>query len=95
MQNKGNSVVKKGVYALCRHPGVIWFFFFYLFLWLATGIKIMLWSGIIWTGMDILHIYIQDRWLFPKTLKGYELYKKEVPFLIPNLTSAKKCFNTL
>lgn len=90
-----NTIVEKGVYALCRHPGVIWFFFFYLFLWLATGIKFMMWAGIIWTVMDILHVYIQDRWLFPKNLQGYEFYKQKVPFLIPNLKSTKQCFITL
>jgi len=92
---KGAAVVDRGVYALCRHPGVIWFFLFYLFLWLATGIKTMLWAGSIWTVMDIIHVYIQDRWLFPKTLQGYESYKKKVPFLIPDLASAKRCIVTL
>lgn len=92
---KENNVVDTGMYALCRHPGVIWFFFFYLFLWLASGIKIIFWAAFIWTVMDIIHVYVQDRWLFPKTLKRYELYKKNVPFLIPDFNSIKRMFMTL
>lgn len=85
-----NSVIDTGMYALCRHPGVIWFFFFYLFLWLASGANLMLWAGLIWTFMDVLHVYIQDRWLFSRGLKGYEHYRKTTPFLIPTLPSIKR-----
>lgn len=87
----GNNVVDRGMYALCRHPGVIWFFFFYLFLWPASGKMIMLWAGLIWTIMDIIHVYIEDRWFFPASLSGYGRYKKAVPFLIPNPASIRRC----
>jgi protein-S-isoprenylcysteine O-methyltransferase Ste14 len=30
--NQANTVIDSGMYALCRHPGVIWFFCFYLYL---------------------------------------------------------------
>lgn len=87
-----NQVVDTGMYALSRHPGVICFFFIYLFLWLASGKMLLLWAGIIWTGLDILHVYIQDRWLFPPMLKGYEQYREKAPFLIPTKASIKRCF---
>lgn len=87
---KESAIVETGMYALCRHPGVIWFFFFYLFLWLASGIEIMMWAGIIWTFMDTVYVYVQDRWIFPKMIKGYGSYKRQVPFLIPNLGSVKR-----
>ncbi|MFX4263474.1 hypothetical protein ACOBQJ_14915 [Pelotomaculum propionicicum] len=89
---RGNTVVDRGLYALCRHPGVIWFFFFYLFLWLACGKAIMMWAGIVWTIMDIIYVYVEDRWFFPSAINGYEQYKSKVPFLIPNPASIKKCF---
>ena len=92
---KVRPVVDTGMYALCRHPGVIWFFFSYLFLWLASGKIVMMWAGILWTVMDIIHVYVQDRWLFPKTLNGYDQYKRKFPFLIPNLGSIKKSIITL
>lgn len=92
---KGKNVVDTGMYALCRHPGVLWFIFLYVFLWLATGKMMMMWAGIVWTVMDIIHVYIQDRWLFPRTLNGYRHYKKKVPFLLPSLASIKNCVSSL
>lgn len=89
-----NTVVNTGMYALCRHPGVLWFFFFYLFLWMASGKTVLIWAGFIWTAMDVLYVFIQDRWLFPKTFAAYEEYKQEVPFLIPTPASIKKCMYT-
>ena len=89
-----NTVVDTGMYALCRHPGVIWFFFLYLFLWLSSGIKIMMWAGLVWTLMDVFHVYLQDNWFFPLSLKDYELYKTGTPFLIPSLGSIKKSITT-
>lgn len=86
-----NTVVDRGMYALCRHPGVIWFFFFYLFLWLASGKTMMMRAGIIWTAINIFYVYIEDRWFFPAIINGYDLYKSKVPFLIPNSASIKKC----
>ncbi|MDD4335469.1 MAG: hypothetical protein PHY77_07670 [Desulfotomaculaceae bacterium] len=86
-----NTVVDRGMYALCRHPGVLWFFFFYLFLWLASGKAMMMWAGIIWTVMDIIYVYIEDRWFFPAVINGYDQYKRKVPFLIPHPASIKKC----
>ncbi len=86
-----NTVVDRGMYACCRHPGVIWFFFFYFFLWLASGKMIMAWAGITWTAMNIIYVYIEDRWFFPAIFNDYDLYKSKVPFLIPSLISIKKC----
>jgi protein-S-isoprenylcysteine O-methyltransferase Ste14 len=87
---KDNTVVDTGMYALCRHPGAIWVFSFYLFLWLASGKMMMLWAGIIWTVMNTILVYVEDRWIFPKILNGYDHYKTTVPFLIPSLTGCKK-----
>jgi len=89
-----NPVVDTGMYALCRHPGVIWFFLFYLFLWLASGLKLMLWAGLIWTIMDVIHVYIQDRWLFPQCLQDYHMYRSTTPFLVPTLSSMKRSVAT-
>ncbi len=91
---ENNEVVNTGMYALCRHPGVIWFFFLFLFLFLVSGIKMMLWAGLMWTVLDVVHVYLQDRWFFPLTLKDYHLYQKDTPFLVPNGESIKKCVTT-
>jgi protein-S-isoprenylcysteine O-methyltransferase Ste14 len=93
--NKNNNVVDTGMYSLCRHPGVLWFAFFFLFLWLASGKTIMMWAGIIWTGLNILLVYIEDTIIFPKELIGYNEYKKRVPFILPNYRTIKKTISTL
>ncbi len=87
--NIGNKVVDTGMFALSRHPGVIWFFFLSIFLWLASGKMMMIWAGIIWTAFDVLHVYIQDRWQFPLMFSDYNVYIRKVPFLIPTLQSIK------
>ena len=89
ISNRGNQVTDKGMYALSRHPGVICFFSFFLFLWLASGKMIILWAGLVWTIMDIIHVYVQDRWIFPITLNGYNEYKKTTPFLVPNYSNLR------
>ncbi len=86
---KSNKVVDTGMFALARHPGVIWFFFLFLFLWLATGKMMLMWAGIIWTAMDVLHVYIQDRYQFPLMFEDYDVYTRKVPFLIPTKDSIK------
>ena len=87
--NKGNTVVNTGMYALCRHPGVFWFFLFYLFLGLAFSNKLLLIAGFVWTSIDVIYVYIQDRWIFPIILEDYHAYQKQVPFLLPNKTSLR------
>lgn len=86
-------LVDTGMYALCRHPGVIWFFWFYLFLWLASGKIIVVWAALVWTIMDIVHVYVQDRWIFSSTISGYSKYQNTTPFLIPDMNSIKKCLS--
>jgi protein-S-isoprenylcysteine O-methyltransferase Ste14 len=85
------SVVDTGLYALCRHPGVWGFFAFYLFAFLATGNGDLLIAGLIWTLFDVLHVTTQDLWFFPKTLPGYDEYRKSTPFLFFGLIQIRRC----
>ena len=87
-----DRVIDTGIYALCRHPGVLFFFFVFLFLWLATGRIVILAACIVWTIMDVIHVFIQDRFFFPHTLQRYEKYQRNVPFLIPTPGSMKRFF---
>lgn len=87
IEAKKNTVVKTGMYALCRHPGVIWFFFFYFFLALTLSSSLLLLAALVWTSLNIIYVVIQDNWIFPITLAGYEAYKQEVPFLLPDKNS--------
>lgn len=92
---KRNTVVTTGMYALCRHPGVLWFFLFYCLSGLAFNNQLLLIAAMIWTLLDIVYVYIQDRWIFPIILEDYHIYQQQVPFIIPNLTSLQHSLASL
>lgn len=83
-----------GFYALCRHPGVLWFIGFYFSLWLALSGSLLLLAGIVFSLLNLAYIVLQDRWIFMKTFSDYGEYKKTTPFLIPTRQSLKRCVQT-
>lgn len=83
-----------GFYALCRHPGVLWFFFFYLSLGAVWRDPMFFFTGMSYSLCNLLYVVFQDFWVFPKTLEGYEAYKKQTPFLIPTGKSIMRCIKT-
>lgn len=95
VEDKTNQTIDTGVYALCRHPGVWGFFMMYLFLFLATGNFLFLVACILWTALDIIHVWIQDVYFFPKTLHGYKAYQQSTPFLLFNAESFSTCIRTI
>lgn len=88
-------VCKRGVYALCRHPGVLWFILFYLFLGLAFMLPLLFTAAAVFSALNILYVLFQDNWTFMKSFTDYEDYKSYTPFLIPNLQSINRCFHTI
>lgn len=88
-------VYKEGVYSLCRHPGVLWFFFLYLFLAMMAGTGLMAAVCVEYSGLNLLYVWFQDRVTFKRTLYGYEEYQRETPFLIPNRKSILTCIRFL
>lgn len=93
---KSNDVVvNQGIYALCRHPGVIWFILFYFFYWLFTGITLMMWAGITFSILNLIYILLQEKYIFCKLFIDYDLYQKSTPFFIPNCSSINRCFNAM
>lgn len=85
----------KGVYGLCRHPGVLWFAGFYFFLAaVAGGTDSFFFAGCL-TGFNICYVIFQDLWTFPQTFSNYGEYKKKTPFLIPNRASIRVCLKTI
>lgn len=84
----------RGMYALCRHPGVLWFCFVYLFLALAWGTATVWAMGIFYSLMNVGYVVLQDLWTFPRTFEDYEGYRKRVPFLIPTAGSMKRAWET-
>ena len=83
------SVCTTGVYALCRHPGVLWFAGVYACLWLAAGLP--LWEAALYSGLNVLLVVFEDRCVFPAQLEGYDAYQAQTPFLLPNRQSIRAC----
>jgi len=93
--NATPKVYQDGFYALCRHPGVLWFMGFYFFLWLTLKIPLLLPAAIIFSASNVIYVIFQDHWTFPRIFEDYNDYKKHTPFIIPNFKSIKRCLQTL
>jgi protein-S-isoprenylcysteine O-methyltransferase Ste14 len=90
-----SDLVDTGTYALCRHPGVLWFGLMFFFLFFATGAKQLIPAGIIWTSVDVFHVFLQEKLFFPKMFPRYKNYMRDVPMLIPTGKSIKRCIETI
>lgn len=86
-----HKVYKQGMYALCRHPGVLWFALFYVCYAIALGKPTALWAALLFSLWNILYVVLQDRFFFPRLFDDYEQYRESTPFLIPNSGSIRKC----
>ncbi len=88
------NVCDKGVYALCRHPGVICFFVIYLFLGLAA-LPTQFWKiGVVLSVLNLSYAWFQDCVTFKKTFDNYKEYCNQVPFIIPNRESIRNARRT-
>lgn len=87
-------VCDRGMYALCRHPGVIWLSLMYLCLAVSWGTPLCWWVWALYSILDIAYVVLQDCWTFPKTFENYEMYKNTTPFLIPTGNSIRKAWQT-
>ena len=82
------------MYALCRHPGVLWFAVAYLCLGLLLGAPKAAVFALVMTGLNIAYVLFQDCWTFPKSFVNYEEYRRTTPFLLPTPGSAVRCVRT-
>jgi protein-S-isoprenylcysteine O-methyltransferase Ste14 len=85
----GRKTVKTGMYALCRHPGAIWFILLYLCLCGSFGIP--LYAVFIFSGLDLALIVFEDSVVFPEIFSDYTDYQKTVPFIVPTAESVSRC----
>ena len=76
-------LVDTGAYAVCRHPGFWFLLIAYASACIAFFSAKALWFTILTNLLNLLYIYIEDVYVFPKTIDRYNDYKKRVPFLIP------------
>lgn len=89
------TVVQIGTYALTRHPGALWYALLLIGLVLASRSKLALCAAPIWLGMELLWIWVEDRFIFEKVITGYGEYKKTTPMLVPSQDSMARCWRTL
>lgn len=83
-------VYDKGIYALCRHPGLL--FFAGMYICLCLGTELPWYCAALYTALDLALVIFEDVAVFPRTLDGYEKYRNSTPFLIPNGKSIKRTF---
>ena len=88
------AVCDRGVYALCRHPGVLCMLGMYLFWGFGALPATMLRNGLIFSGFNTVYVCFQDRMTFPRTFPDYPDYQKNVPFLIPTGASIRAAWRT-
>ena len=49
--------------------------------WLIAVVLLL--AALIYPLCNLIYIIIQDKYIFPLYIEGYESYKRSVPFLIP------------
>jgi hypothetical protein len=86
----GDSVRDTGVYALCRHPGMLWYAG--LCFCLTIAFNLPLYIACIYTALNFIYIYIQDSVVFPRDISGYNEYKRRTPFF-PTHKSLISCLS--
>ena len=83
----GDKLVKTGLYALVRHPGIMWFPLFMLSLIPISRSSLLLIAAPTFIALDIVLVVIQDRLIFGRMFHGYDSYRRETPMLLPNRKS--------
>ena len=90
-----NSLITTGTYALSRHPGVLWFLFFYIFTAIYFQNHLVLYAGLTWTVMNIIYVFVQEKYIFSKLFDNYSNYIQTTPMIFPSYKSLEKCITTL
>jgi protein-S-isoprenylcysteine O-methyltransferase Ste14 len=82
-----SKLVKTGLYALVRHPGVYWVATFMFSFVLISRSSMMLVAAPVFVFLNTAFVIIEDKYFFVKMFDGYAEYQKETPMLIPNRKS--------
>ena len=90
-----DDLVKTRLYALARHPGVMWFILVICALILVSRSSLLLIAAPIFILLDIVLVYCQDKFFFGRMFDSYDTYRIETPMLIPNRESLNAFKNSL
>lgn len=85
-------VYDQKLYALCRHPGLLFFGGLCVFLRLFLGRGSTFGLGTLFL-FDFAYVILQDRVIFPCIFVDYAAYCRRTPFLFPNAESFGRCIN--
>ncbi len=83
----GDKLITTGLYALVRHPGVHWFTLAMIALVLVSRSVLLLIAAPILILLDILLVFVQDRFFFGRMFDGYDSYRRVTPMFLPNWQS--------
>lgn len=82
------TVTDTGLYAMCRHPGVLFFAGLYISLHFGAGFPIL--DTSVYIMLNLALAFFEDIYIFPSILAGYEEYKTKTPFLFPDKDSLSR-----
>ncbi len=88
-------LVDTGVFALCRHPGVLFLGGFYACLWGALGGWALGLAFVLFTLLDAAYAAWQGRYVFPRSIRDYAAYRAVTPRFLPTARSLRRCLQTL
>jgi len=91
----GDRLITTGLYALVRHPGVLWFTPLMLSLILVSRSSLLLIAAPIFISLDIVLVIVQDKFFFVRMFHGYDSYQRKTPMLVPNRQSINAFINSL
>lgn len=94
-QDELRPLVDTGVFALCRHPGVLFLGGFYACLWGALGGWALGLAFVLFTLLDAAYAAWQGRYVFPRSIRDYDAYCAVTPRFLPNIRSLRRCLRTL
>ena len=84
---KSGHLVTGGVYALVRHPWLVFFTLSMIGLGLGSRSTLAVEAGLAWTALSVILVYVQDQKIFPQMFPGYAEYQKTTPMLLPTRNS--------
>jgi protein-S-isoprenylcysteine O-methyltransferase Ste14 len=83
----GDRLITSGLYALVRHPGLHWFILLMVSLVLVSRSEMMLVAALVFGGLDLALVLVQDRYIFGRMFADYASYRRTTPMLVPNRRS--------
>lgn len=90
-----DELITTGVYALTRHPGVLWYSLAVLAAAVATRSRRLLLAAPVLIAGDVAHVAFQEREVLNRVFgDAYHDYQQTTPFVVPTVQSILRCVET-